>query len=70
MKDKKPSDNNQDKIQVSLPLNRRLLKYVFWITLIIAIAYTAVTQPQKIWTVIGGALSLLSPFIIGFCICC
>lgn len=64
MKDKKPQD---DKIQFSLPLNKRLLKYVFWITLIISVAYTAVTQPQKIWTVIGGAISLLSPFIIGFC---
>ena len=64
MKDKKPQD---DKIQFSLPLNKRLLKYVFWITLIISVAYTAVTQPQKIWTVISGAISLLSPFIIGFC---
>lgn len=67
MKDKKSPDGNQDKIQFSLPLNKRLLKYVFWITLIIAVAYTAVTQPQKIGAVIGGAISLLSPFIIGFC---
>lgn len=67
MKDKKTPDTNQDKIQVSLPLNKRLLKYVFWITLIIAIAYTAVTQPQKIGAVIGGIITLLSPFIIGFC---
>lgn len=64
MKDKKPQD---DKIQFSLPLNKRLFKYVFWTTLIIAVAYTAVTQPQKIWTVINGVISLLSPFIIGFC---
>ncbi len=67
MKDKKTPENNQDKIQVSLPLNKRLLKYVFWITLIIAVAYTAVTQPQKIGTVISRAITLLSPFIIGFC---
>jgi len=64
MKDKNQKD---DKIQLSLPLNKRLLKYVLWITLIIAVAYTAVTQPQKIGAVIGGAISLLSPFIIGFC---
>lgn len=64
MKDKNQKD---DKIQFSLPLNKRLLKYVFWITLIIAVAYTAVTQPQKIGSVISGAISLLSPFIIGFC---
>lgn len=67
MKDKKTPDNNQDKIQFSIPLNKRLLKYVFLITLIIAVAYTAVTQPQKIGSVIGSAISLLSPFIIGFC---
>lgn len=65
MKDKKTSD---DKIQLSLPLNKRLLKYVFWITLIIAVAYTAVTQPQKIGAFIGGLLGLLSPFLIGFCV--
>ncbi len=64
MKDKK---NENDKIQFSLPLNKRLLKYVFWITLIIAVAYTAVTQPQKITAFLGGLVSLLSPFIIGFC---
>ena len=67
MKDKITPDNNQDKIQFSISLNKRLLKYVFWITLIIAVAYTAVTQPQKIGTVISGALGLLSPFLIGFC---
>ena len=65
MKDKK---NENEKIQFSIPLNKRLLKYVFWITLIIAVAYTAVTQPQKITAVIGGLINLLSPFIIGFCL--
>lgn len=65
MKDKK---NENEKIQFSIPLNKRLLKYVFFITLIIAVAYTAVTQPQKITTLIGGLINLLSPFIIGFCL--
>lgn len=67
MKDKKTPENNQDKIQFSLPLNKRLLKYAFLITLIIAVAYTVVTQPQKLTAFIGGAIALLSPFIIGFC---
>ncbi len=67
MKNKKTSDNNQDRIQFSIPLNKRLLKYVFGITLIIAVAYTAVTQPQKIGGFISGLISLLSPFLIGFC---
>lgn len=64
MKDKK---NENDRIKLSLPLNKRLLKYVFWITLIIAVAYTAVTQPQKVTAVLGELVGLLSPFIIGFC---
>ena len=67
MKDKKTPDKNQDKIQLSLPLSKRLLKYVFAIVVIVAVAYTAVTQPQKILTVIGGLVGLLSPFILGFC---
>ena len=68
MKNKKTTENNQDKILVSLPLNKRVLKYVFWITLIIAVAYTAVTQPEKIGVFIGGLLGLVSPFLIGFCV--
>lgn len=64
MKEKK---NENDKIQFSIPLNRRLLKYAFLITLIIAVAYTAVTQPQRITSLLSGIVSLLSPFIIGFC---
>ncbi len=64
MKDKKTEDQ---KIQFSIPLNKRLLKYVFLTTLIIAVAYTAVTQPNKITAVIGSFLTLISPFIIGFC---
>lgn len=64
MKEKK---NENDKIQFSIPLNRRLLKYAFLITLIIAVAYTAVTQPQRITALLSGIFSLLSPFIIGFC---
>ncbi len=65
MKDKK---NENEKIQFSIPLNKRLLKYVFWITLIIAVAYTVVTQPQKITNFISGLINLLSPFIIGCCL--
>lgn len=68
MKNKKNDDLKQDKIQISLPLNRRLLKYVFVITLIIAVFYTAVTQPQKILSVFSYLISLLSPFIWGFCL--
>lgn len=65
MKDKRPEN---DKIQFSLPLNKRLLKYTFWVTLIIVVAYTVISNPQRITDVIGGVFSVLSPLIIGFCI--
>lgn len=68
MKDKKTNETNQDKIQISLPLNRRLLKYIFAISFIIALFYTVVTQPQKIFSLISYVISLLSPFIWGFCL--
>lgn len=64
MKDKKIEN---EKIQFSIPLNKKLLKYIFFITLIIVIAYTVVTQPQKIMSFLGGLVDLISPFIIGFC---
>ena len=65
MKDKKTND---DKIQLSLPLNRRLLKYVLAILLLIAFVYTLVAAPQKISSYISAVLSLLSPFLIGLCL--
>ena len=67
MKDKKTTENNQDKLQFSLPLNRRSLKYILLITIIIAAAYTVITQPSKVTGLLGGIISLLSPFIIGLC---
>lgn len=65
MKDKKPQE---DKIQFSLPLTRRSLKYIAAILIMVALVYVVVTEPQKIGRFISGALSVLSPFIIGFCI--
>ncbi len=65
MKDKKTPE---DKIQFSLPLNRRLLKYVAAILLIVAVFYTLVVSPQKIGALISSAVTLLSPFLIGFCL--
>ncbi|MBR5472776.1 MAG: hypothetical protein IKU82_02170, partial [Clostridia bacterium] len=67
MKDKKTPDTNREKIRFSVPVTKRLFKYVFLITLVIAIAYTTVTQPQKIGDILSGAVDLFSPFIIGFC---
>lgn len=64
MKDKKTPD---EKIQFSLPLNRRTLKYTAAILIMVALAYVVVTEPQKITRFISSAISLLSPFIIGLC---
>lgn len=68
MKNKKPNETEQDKIQLSLPLNKKLLKYILAITFIIAMFYVLVTQPQKITSFFSSLISLLSPFIWGFCL--
>lgn len=65
MKDKK---TQEEKIQFSLPLNRRSLKYIAAILVMVALAYVVVTEPEKISRFISGVLSVFSPFIIGFCI--
>lgn len=65
MKDKK---TQEEKIQFSLPLNRRSLKYIAVILVMLALAYVIVTEPEKISRFISGVLSVFSPFIIGFCI--
>ena len=59
--------NNQEKLQVSLPINRSALKFVLFTTIIIALVYVLVTQPEKIINFFNGTIKLLSPFIIGFC---
>ena len=65
MKDKK---TQEEKIQFSLTLNRRSLKYIAAILFMVAIVYLVVTEPEKISRFISGVLSVFSPFIIGFCI--
>lgn len=65
MKDK---NTKNDKIELSLPLSRKLLKYTIAIIIIVGIAYTAFAAPQKIGDFISAVVSLLSPFLIGFCL--
>ena len=67
MKDKKTNDEKLEKIEMSLPLNKRLLKYVVVILFLIFSFYVVVAMPEKIGTAISFLLSLLSPFLIGFC---
>ena len=65
MKDKNTS-NSEDKIKISLPLNRKLLLYVFAIAIIIALVYAVVAKPSSILSVIKSVVNVLLPIIIGF----
>ena len=68
MKDKKTNNEKRDKIELSLPLNKRLLKYVVVILILIFSFYVVVVMHEKIGTVISFVLGLISPFLIGFCV--
>ena len=65
MNDKK---QNEKKLQLVLPFNRRFLKYTFIIIVFIALVYSVFSQPQKAFGVILKIISVFSPFIIGLCI--
>jgi len=67
MKDKKTNNENRENINLSLPLNKRLLKYVIIVLLLIFSFYVVVQMPQKISAAISFVLNLFSPFLIGFC---
>lgn len=65
MKDKSTS-NSEDKIKISLPLNKKLLVYVFAIAVIIALIYAIVTNPSSLVDGIGYVVNILLPILIGF----
>ncbi|MDO4608054.1 MAG: AI-2E family transporter [Clostridia bacterium] len=65
MKDKKTEN---DKFQLTLPINRRTFKYAVAFLAVVAVIYTIVAAPQKIGDFISAAISILSPFLIGFCL--
>ncbi len=64
------NDKKQDekKLQLVLPFNRRFLKYTFIIIVFIAIVYSLFSDPQKAFGLISKVISVFSPFIIGLCI--
>lgn len=62
MKDKK------EKIEFSVPLTRRTLKYAIIILLAAALIYSVVVSPEKIGSVVSSVLALFSPVIIGLCL--
>ncbi len=68
MKDKKTNNQKHENIELSLPLNKRLLKYVIIILLLIFSFYVIVAMPEKIGVAVSFVLNLLSPFLIGFCV--
>lgn len=61
------SKEKDDKIKLTLPLNRRLLKYIFIVLLLIFSLYAIVTKPQLITSAISFVLGVLSPILIGLC---
>ncbi len=65
MKDKKTEN---DKFQLTLPINRRTFKYAVAFLAIAAIFYTAVVDPKKIGDFVSYFIAVLSPFLIGFCL--
>lgn len=65
MKDKNAS-NSEDKIRISLPLNKKLLIYVAAIAVIIALVYAVVNNPGSLGDVIGYVVNILLPILIGF----
>lgn len=68
MNNKKTPEKNKENIQISFPLNRRTLKYITAIVLLISVVYVAVTTPEKIGSFLSAALGVLTPFLIGFCL--
>ncbi len=65
MKNQNTSEND-DKIRISLPLNKKLLIYVFAVAMIISLVYAIITNPGSIISLIGYAAKILLPLLIGF----
>lgn len=68
MKDKQTRQENQDKIQISIPLNKQLLKYLIIIFALVFVFYIIVAMPQKLVSGFSFIIKVLSPFVIGFCL--
>lgn len=64
---KKQNENNRDRIEFSMPINKQLLKHVIIILCLIFAFYLIVAMPEKISGAISVVLNVFSPFLIGFC---
>ena len=64
--------NNKNKeereVQLSLPINRTLLKYSLILVAFVAFLYVLITTPEKVISVLGSIIAVFSPFIVGGCI--
>lgn len=67
MNNKKTDNEKNDSIKLTLPLNRRFLKYIFVVLLLIFSLYVVVAKPQIIVSAISFLFSVLSPILIGLC---
>ena len=67
MNDKKTNNEKNDSIKLTLPLNRRFLKYVFVIVFMIFALYVIVAKNQIIVSAVSFVFSVLSPILIGLC---
>ena len=65
MKDK---NTKNEKIQLSIPLTRRTLKYVVLILVAAVLVYAIVVRPEQVGEVVASTLSIFSPLIIGLCL--
>lgn len=65
---KNTSSSPNENTRVSIPLNKRVLKYTFVIAVIAVLAYVLIAQPQQLMSFIKGFISIFTPLIIGLCV--
>ncbi len=65
MKEKK---NNDERIELNVPINRRAFKYAALFVVFVAFVFLVMLFPQKIGESISTVLKVLTPFFIGFCL--
>lgn len=61
-------ENSEENLQISVPVSKKTLKYTLIIVAFIFVMYWVFSHPQSVLGGISKVLSVLSPFIVGFCI--
>ena len=65
---KNTSSSSNENTRLSIPLNKRVLKYTFVIAVIAVLAYVLIAQPQQLMSFVNGFVSIFTPLIIGLCV--